>query len=220
MCQNQDKYVPALGYNWLTRVYDPVVRLTTRENTFKAALLQQARIEDSHRVLDLGCGTATLTIAIKLAHPKAEVVGLDGDPVVLEKGSTKAQIAGARIIFDKGLSYQMPYPDNSFDRVVSSLVFHHLTREKKLRTLGEVWRVLKPGGELHIGDWGGAQNMLLRLAFLAVQLLDGFETTTDNVNGLLPRFMNETGFQGVEETRRYTTMLGTLSLYRAHKPVA
>ncbi len=46
-------YIPALGYRCLTRFYDPVVRVTTREATFKEALLRQASIHDGHRVLDL-----------------------------------------------------------------------------------------------------------------------------------------------------------------------
>jgi cyclopropane fatty-acyl-phospholipid synthase-like methyltransferase len=61
-------YIPALKYRWLTRFYDPVVRVTTREATFKEALLQQASIQDGHRVLDLGCGTGTLAYLVKRAH--------------------------------------------------------------------------------------------------------------------------------------------------------
>jgi ubiquinone/menaquinone biosynthesis C-methylase UbiE len=84
------------------------------------------------------------------------------------------------------MAFELPYPDASFDRVISSLLFHHLTRENKERTLREVFRVLRPGEELHVADWGKAQNWPMRVAFLLVQMLDGFETTADNVNGLLP----------------------------------
>jgi len=57
--------------------------------------------------------------------------------------------------------------------------------------------VLKPGGELHVADWRKAQTMMQRLLFLSVQLLDGFETTADNVRGLLPEIIAEAGFLDV-----------------------
>jgi hypothetical protein len=77
--------------------------------------------------------------------------------------------------------------------------------------------LLKPGGQLHIADWGQAQNLGMRLAFLGVQLLDGFATTNDNVRyGLVP-FLEAAGFAQVRETHREMTIFGTLSLYRAER---
>ena len=70
-------FLPALAYRRLTRFYDPVVRWSTRERTIKARLLAQADIRDGHRVLDVGCGTGTLAVAIKEATPRADVIGLD-----------------------------------------------------------------------------------------------------------------------------------------------
>jgi len=208
-------YVPALGYRWLTPLYDPLLRLTTRETKFKRALLRQARIRSGHRVLDLGCGTGTLTSLINSTCPEAEVIGLDADKRILEIARRKAARAGLSLRLDHGMAYALPYTDNSFDRVLSSLLFHHLTREDKLSALREVLRVLRPGGELHIADWGKPQNGLMRLAFLGVQLLDSFHTTADNVKGLLPELCAVAGLQDVEETARYATLFGTLSLYRA-----
>jgi hypothetical protein len=78
--------------------------------------------------------------------------------------------------------------------------------------------VLKPGGELHIADCGRAANPLMRTAYFAIQVLDGFDNTADNVKGLLPEFMRTAGFTAVAETQRFSTMWGTLSLYRAAKP--
>jgi len=218
MDKNRTAYIPAFKYGWLTPLYDPLVRWTLRESTFKRQLLKQARIERGHRVLDLGCGTGTLTLLIKSHHPKAQVIGLDADPKVLEITRAKAARAGLDITLDHGMAFELPYSDNSFDRVVSSLLFHHLTRENKHRTLREVLRVLRSGGELHIADWGKAQNRLMRVAFLFVQMLDGFSGTADNVSGLLPELFRAAGFEKVQETARYMTIVGTLSLYRAQKP--
>src|SRR5574341_2573371 len=93
-----DHYIPALGHKSLTPLYDPLLKWHMRENTFKRHLIAQANIASGHRVLDLGCGTATLTILVKQAHPGAEVVGLDGDPQVLEIGRAKAAKLGVNIV--------------------------------------------------------------------------------------------------------------------------
>lgn len=219
MSEGRNNYIPALRYEWLTGFYDTVMDKLMRETTFKRALVHQAQIAKGHRVLDLGCGTATLTLLIKEAHPEAEVTGLDGDPKALEIARAKIARSGLAITLDKGMSFNLQYPDNSFDRVSSGLLFHHLTREDKVRTLKEVYRVLVPGGELHVADWGKASNALMRLVFFLVQLLDGFKTTSDNVNGLLPEFISKAGLQDVQETARYSTMFGTMALYRARKPI-
>lgn len=213
-----ERYIPALAYRQLTPLYDPVVRWTTRETAFKTALLEQAALRPEQRALDLACGTATLTIAAKQSAPGADLTGVDGDPKILERARAKASQAGVELRFDQALSHRMPYADHSFDVVLSSLFFHHLDREAKLATLREVLRVLKPGGKLHIADWGKAANPLMRALFFFVQLLDGFETTADNVAGKLPAFTAECGFIDVSETRRFATPLGTISLYHARKP--
>ena len=218
MSRPGQRYIPALRYDWLTPLYDPILRWTLRESAFKRRLVEQARIEPGHRVLDLGCGTATLTLLLRQAHPQAQVAGLDGDPKVLAIARGKAARAGVTLALLRGMAFELPFADCSFDRVLSGLLFHHLTRENKLRALREVLRVLRPGGELHLADWGEPQDRWMRAAFLLVQSLDGFETTADNAQGLLPRLIREAGFSGVRESSRYRTMFGSLSLFQAQKP--
>jgi SAM-dependent methyltransferase len=217
MRTEKERYVPALGHDRLTFLYDPVVRLTTRETAFKRALIEQARLKAGQRVLDLACGTGTLAVALRRLHPRVEVVGVDGDPAILRRARAKAARARVEITFDEGLSDELPYADGSFDRVLSSLFFHHLTRENKFRTLGEVRRVLKPGGELHIADWGLPHNGLMRLASQGVVRLDG-EETKDNFAGLLPEFITKSGFTDVREAGRFNSLFGTIRLHSALKP--
>jgi len=212
-----DSYIPALSHDWLTPLYDSLIRWTMPESTFKRRLIEQTRIKSGHRVLDLGCGTATLTLLIKKTHREATVVGLDGDPKILGIAKNKATRAGLEITVDQGMSFDLPYREASFDRVVSSLVFHHLNRDNKVATLNEVHRVLRAGGELHIADFGKPQNIVMRVASFPWQLFDGFKTTADNVNGLLPEMMRHAGFVEVHESARYMTLFGTLSLYAARK---
>jgi len=155
---------------------------------------------------------------IRNHYPRSAVFGVDADPKILRLAKRKSVTSNQEFRLTCGMSYDLPYSHESFDTVISSLLFHHLTEEDKLRTLREVHRVLKRGGELYIGDWGKPQARLMRAAFLVIQLLDGFETTRGNVHGLLPQFMRDGGFDDVQETVRFWTMLGTLSVYQARKP--
>lgn len=207
-------YIPALRFNWLTRFYDPLLRATLKEERFRGLLIGQAGIEPGHRVVDVGCGTGTLALMIKHHQPLADVVGVDGDPNVLNIAKQKFRDANVEVTLHHGRASEAPFHEQSFDRVVSTLVFHHLDEDEKLRTLRQIKTWLRPGGELHIADWGKAQNLLMRVAFLPVQLLDGFKTTSDNVKGKLPAFMRQAGFSQIEETHREMTLFGTLSLYR------
>ena len=212
-----EKYIPALSYDWLTPFYDTAVRLTTREKVFKNALIEQAKIKSNQCVLDLACGTGTLAILIKKKHPQTEIKGIDGDAKILKIAASKAQKSGVKVEFEQGMSFALPYADESFDRVFSSLFFHHLTRENKLKTLREVFRVLKTGGELHVADWGLPSNFLMRIASSGIEMLEGAETTADNFNGLLPELIADAGFETVEETDSFNSLFGTIRLHKSRK---
>ena len=210
-----EPYVHALRFRSLTRFYDRVLHAALKEEKFKRLLVAQATLQPGERVLDIGCGTGTLTILAKRSAPEAHVVGLDGDPEALALARGKAAREGVEFELVQSLAWEAPFAPASFDRVMSSLVFHHLTTENKRRTLRKIREWLRPGGELHVADWGRPHGPLMRLAFLPVQLLDGFETTQDSVRGVLPSLMREAGFAEVAETHRERTLFGTLALYRA-----
>lgn len=211
-------YVPALGYRWLTPAYDVLVGLTTRERTFKTALVEAAHPQPGQRVLDLACGTGTLAILLKQRFPDADVTGIDADPEVLAIASKKRDRAGVSLHLDRGYSYALPYPDGHFDRVVSSLFFHHLLWPDKQCTARELYRVLKPGGELHVADWGKASGPVSRAAFVAIQILDGMANTRDNVRGRLVELFRDAGFVDVAARRSFMTLFGNLALYHAVRP--
>ncbi|PCH98373.1 MAG: methyltransferase type 11 [Bacteroidetes bacterium] len=187
------------------------------EEKFKAALIEQAHIHADHSVLDFGCGSATLSVMAKEMSPGSKISGVDIDLNNIAIAKSKISEQGVEINIDTYDGVVLPYEDNSFDKVISSLVFHHLTAEQKINSLKEIMRVLKPGGELHIADWCKAKNAISRGAFYLVQILDGFETTTDNVKGLLPKFIKESGFDKVQETMFFNTIFGTLGLIKAIK---
>lgn len=209
--------VPALGYDWLTAAYDPVVRVTTRERAFKRRLLEAAGLDRARSALDVGCGTGTFAIRVKRAYPVIDVVGLDTDPRILQMARTKAAQQRVDVPFLEGSAEQLPFSAGTFDRVMSSLVFHHLSTEMKVRAAQEMLRVLSPAGELHVADWGVPSNALMRALFLPVQMLDGFENTNGNVHGELPRAFEAAGFECVEKRGELSTIFGTLAWYSARK---
>lgn len=213
MSQNAN-YIPALRFKFLTPFYDPLLRWGMREETFKQRLIEHAQIAPGYRVLDLGCGTGTLTILVKQRQPAAEVIGVDGDSQVLEIGRAKAAQEKVTITLDQGMAYQLPYPDESFDRVISSLVLHHLTTEDRQRALGEVYRVLKRHGEFWIIDFGKPHNVL---AFVISRVMRNLERTKDLIDGLLPEQLRGARFQEVAEVERFMNLFGTIGLYRARK---
>jgi ubiquinone/menaquinone biosynthesis C-methylase UbiE len=213
MTEQKSKYIPALSWKVLTPFYDTLFKWTMREELFKKRLIEQAQIRSGQRVLDLGCGTGTLTIMIKQAHPDSVVIGLDGDPQILKIARRKAKEAHSPITFDEGMAHQLPYPDASFDRVLSSLVFHHLTTQDKERCLTEIYRILKPDGELHLADFGGPQGFYAKVVSF---LMRRFERVDDNVNGRIPQMFVRAGFL-VDKGSQILTVFGTLALLRGSK---
>lgn len=152
MTASSRTYLPAAGRDLFLPLYDPIVKLLGG-GAAREKLLEQARIRPTDRIFDLGCGTGTLAVLIKKRFSSIELVGLDPDPRALARARKKAARAALTIQFDQGFGDQLPYPAASFDRALSSFMFHHLPSEEKLKTLREVHRVLKPGGEFHMADW-------------------------------------------------------------------
>jgi SAM-dependent methyltransferase len=205
-----DRFIPALRFSWLTGLFDPVSKLTTREAAFQRRVLERAALAACERVLDVACGTGTLALKAARSVRNVRVTGLDGDPAILEQARAKA---GNEVTFDVGLSTDLPYDDGSFDVVLSTLFFHHLSDEAKLRSAEEVRRVLRPAGRMVIGDVGRPQDPLMRVAsLLTVQVLDGFDVTSGNVAGRVPATLRAAGLEDVSVTDRFRAPIGTLEI--------
>lgn len=211
-------YLPAVRFDFLTPVFDVFVKGTTRERAFKQRLLDQARLDSGLDVLDLGSGSGTLAVWAKEREPGLRLRGLDGDPAIIRQAVRKAERAGVEIEFDEGFSYELPYEDASFDRVLSSLFFHHLVLSDKERTIAEVTRVLRPGGEVHVADWGEPRSLPEKLGATAIRRFDGDEPTRDNLAGRLPELFEAGGLTDARERDRVSAPLGVISLYSASRP--
>jgi ubiquinone/menaquinone biosynthesis C-methylase UbiE len=202
--EGQRTYIPAATYDWLLPLYDVFGKLIGAEAAHRQ-LVDQADIEPTHQVLDIGCGTGNLTLLIKRLHPRAEVVGLDPDPKALARARRKAEERGFAVLFDRGFSDELPYTEASFDRVFSAFMLHHLALDVKEKTLREARRVLRSGGAFYALDFAGTHGIIAHL-FRHAHLGDQHR---------IPGLMQEAGFAQVTELAPRDTILGRISYWRA-----
>ena len=211
-----EPHVPPLGLAQLTPLYDVAVALTMQESRLRSRLVDQLDLAPGLSVLEVGCGTGSLAIRVCRTEPRARVFGIDPDAQALRIAGRKASAAGTRIRFDLGEAERLRYPAESFDRVVFSLVLHHLDRAGKREALAEAWRVLRPGGSLHVADIGPAPGRLSRLAAMPIRVLDG-ERVVDNLDGLLPELVEAAGFRLSQASPAHRTLFGSVTFLRGAK---
>jgi ubiquinone/menaquinone biosynthesis C-methylase UbiE len=205
------KYLPAAGHDWLLPFYDAFVGLLGFE-AYQRALVEPANLRPGQRVLDIGCGTGSLVVLLARRHPDVEVVGLDPDARALARAQRKARRAGVTVRLDRGFAESLPHGPGSFDHVFSSFMLHHLQPEQKVQALREVRRVLKPGGMVHLLDFGGAgappHGVLARVLHLG-------QHAADNFHGRIAALMAEAGLAGATEVAHRLTLFGPIAWYRA-----
>ena len=207
-----ERYVPAAGRIGSTRLYDASIALTMREDRWRPLLRDRAlsSVPAQGHIVDVGAGTGTLAISLAAARPDVAVTAVDGDARILALAQAKTGAEPVR--WRSGLADDLPLEADSADAVVMSLVLHHLGTDAKRRALTEIARVLRPGGWLHVADWGRPATPLLRASFFVLQVIDGFEGTHDHAAGRVPELIGAAGFSDVQRYRRLRTAWGSLDL--------
>jgi SAM-dependent methyltransferase len=210
--------VRALGPHLGVALYDPLVAVVMRERLFRGRLVAQvmagAQGSEPLDVVELGCGTGTN--AIMLAAAGARVIGVDADPEILRRARGKA--GAEKVEWRPGRVEDPGLAAACCDRVVLSLVLHHLPDPAKLETLQAARRLLRPHDRVHVADWGPPGDPLMRLAFAGLQLVDGRANTASMGAGQLPTFLADAGFVDVSRHDRLRTAAGRLEFTSATVP--
>jgi ubiquinone/menaquinone biosynthesis C-methylase UbiE len=206
-------YIPAAGRDALLPGYDLLTRLLGMNKAYDK-LVAQADLAPGLRILEIGCGTGNVTTRVKRAEPGADVVGTDPDPLALARAQRKAGgMSGIR--FERAYAQELPFADGEFDRVLSSMMLHHLDYDVKAGAAAEIHRVLRPGGVLHIVDIGGpvtASDGLMARRMLRSPHIAG------NLGDAIPRLLRSVGFECTEVGTRRSRFIGRLIFYRATRP--
>ena len=164
------------------------------------------------RILDVGCGTGTLTrhIAAALSDVnRSFVVGVDAAERMIAVAKRKA--AGIpNIAFESALAEHLPFADRSFDLAVSTMFFHHINVDLKLQALNELWRTLAPGGRAIVVDVSPPTSWFGTLCAWAGYVLFQQSEIRENIEGRLEAAFDLSQFQ---QWRRITHHFGYVSVY-------
>lgn len=205
-------YVPALGYHWLTSLYDPLVQNWSAIARMRTGVIEALALRPGMRVLELGSGSGRLAVQIKQQHPDVHVSALDADASMISRARRNADRAGVDIAFHEGDMTRLP-DLGTFDRVYSTMVFHHLSPQAKGEALTAARAVLGPGGNFVVADFGRPRDPLQWALFAWIQQpLDGFHNTRPHRDGRYERAVRD-AFGDVRSTAVWRTVAGTVELF-------
>jgi ubiquinone/menaquinone biosynthesis C-methylase UbiE len=207
-------FVPAAPQLW---TYDALSYLLTNTRRWRPVLLAQLCPASGDVIADIGCGTGTQLRLIARACGSTTLIGIDPDAAIRKRA--RAKLARLTPPVELLAGYARDTADllrgRGVTKVVSSLVFHQVPLEEKRAGLAAIRATLRPGGSVHVADYGLQRTAKMRKRFRLVQKGDGFDNTEPNAQGVLPVLMTEVGFDHVEETHVFETVSGSISIYRA-----
>jgi ubiquinone/menaquinone biosynthesis C-methylase UbiE len=156
-------------------------------------------ITDGERVLDVGCGTGSLTYTLASSAPRSEIVGIDPSTAFVDYA--RSRTSDPRLSFDVGNAQSLPYPDGSFDKCLSLLVFQFIPDVP--RAIGEIRRVTRVGGTVAACVWD-KDVMEMHSVFWdsAAELEPGVDQRrgTPYASGQLSSLWKQNGLKNIDET--------------------
>jgi ubiquinone/menaquinone biosynthesis C-methylase UbiE len=192
--EGKSKGLPITGLS--SKFYDRFNNLGGFGEAFRKRIVDEASLKPGESVLDCGCGTGTLAIMAKReVGAEGRVCGVDISKDQLDVARRKIK-QGLEIEFCEGSIDELPFPDQSFDAIFSTLMLHHVPREVKIGAFREMSRVLKPRGRIVIADFGPPKHVWGWILFspIMLMLLLG-STTRDNLLNRLPELMSKAGLR-------------------------
>jgi ubiquinone/menaquinone biosynthesis C-methylase UbiE len=186
--------------------YDAYMRKITlgRERALREMTVSLAGVKPGDCVLEVGCGTGTLTLAAKRqAGPTGKAFGIDIIPGMIELSQRKAAEAKAEVTFQLGSMDDIPFSANQFDAVMCSFMIFHMSEGVRRKGITEIYRVLKPQGRLLVLDLALPTQPLQRKIAQAVL----GSMLQHDLRELLP-LMESAGFSDIEIAQARFRVLG------------
>lgn len=200
-------------------VYDPLVQLYLLpfggEGRLRRRFINFARPRLGEQVLDVCCGTGTLTSLIARRVGKSgRVTGVDLSVDMMNRARKKA--VALPVTFKQASSDHLPFPEDNFDRCFISYGLHELPEAVRWNSLKEAYRVLRPGGGLYVLDYHLPQSIPARLMIKSfVRLLEEKSVYQMMLDDTLPDEITDAGFMLKE---RQLPLKGMFQMIRADKP--
>ncbi|MEH2207706.1 MAG: class I SAM-dependent methyltransferase [Nostoc sp.] len=196
-------------YQWL---YDGISRLAALsvggEARFRQLALQGLTIHSDSQVLDLCCGSGQTTEF--LVKTSQNVTGLDASPKSLQR----ARLNVPKASYIEAFAEEMPFADNLFDVVHTSVALHEMQPQQLRKIINEVYRVLKPGGVFTLVDFHAPTNPIFWPGISVFLLLFETETAWELLKTDLAELLAKTGFE-VSKSTLYAG--GSLQVIQANK---
>jgi ubiquinone/menaquinone biosynthesis C-methylase UbiE len=125
-----------------------------KHDAFRLRVIELAELRGDEDILDAGCGTGLTTLRIAQQYPECRVYGIDLSPKMIKAARNDAAKRGLDVDLCVGSITELPYPDGSFDVVLTNIMFHHLDLAEKRQAVAEIVRVLRPGGRYVSAEFG------------------------------------------------------------------
>ena len=186
--------------------YDSYMKKITlgREKSLRWMTVNLAQVKSGDCVIEVGCGTGTLTLEAKQqAGESGKVFGIDVIPGMIKLSQQKAAQAGLEVTFQFGSIENIPFTENQFDVVMCSFMIFHMSEEVRRKGIAEIYRVLKPQGRLMVIDLAlpahGVSSAVAKMLFKFMLKHD--------LKELMP-MMELSGFSGIQISQAKFRLFG------------
>ena len=188
------KFAPALITKSFATLYDPLTNFVGAGTSLQKKVINLSDMHNNDHILDVGCGTGTFVVLAATLYPHIHVTGVDPDDSILRIARQKLKSKEYNAQFIKVSAEKLPFKNASFDKVFSTLVFHHLPLAIKQQALKEIHRVLKKNGTFLLTDIGKPKNLLWKMLLEIEALFESREYLQDNLAGKIPHLVENAGF--------------------------